>query len=113
MSLILACWKSISQQTFISCSKSTIETLEKGVKYFQRQQYKNQNDVFENLNKNINSFILPCNSVVVMSISHDLVNIQTALGHVLAFQPSVLELFPERRLQKIAVAENEKWTFLS
>ena len=48
-----------------------------------------------------------------MSISHDLVNIQAALGHVLAFQPSVLELFPERRLQKIAVAENEKWTFLS
>ena len=102
MSLILAFWKSISQQTFISCSKSTIETLEKGLKYFQRQQYKNQNDVFENLNKNINSFIL-----------HDLVNIQTVLGHVLAFQPSVLELFPERRSQKIAVAENEKWTFLS
>ena len=33
-----------SQLTF-SCSKSTIESLEKGVKYVQNYQYKHQNDV--------------------------------------------------------------------
>ena len=31
------------------CSKSTIETLENGVKYVQSQQYKHQNDVSLNM----------------------------------------------------------------
>ena len=37
-------WQGPNQLTF-PCLKSTIETLEKDVKYVQSQQYKHQNDV--------------------------------------------------------------------
>ena len=37
-------WQGPNQLTF-TCLKSTIEALEKDVKYVQSQQYKHQNDV--------------------------------------------------------------------
>ena len=36
----------VTQLTF-DCSNSTIETLEKGVKYVQSLQYKHQNDIID------------------------------------------------------------------